>query len=144
MPRLGRWRCAAAHPIEQSDATCAARPISFRSITMLKRKVLITGAGSGLGRGLSICLAQEGHSIMATDIDLAGAQETVSQIKVLGGEAEPYSLDVTSEQDIQCLLRDRSEGRIDALINNAGLQHIAKVEEFPVAQWDLLVDVMLK
>lgn len=111
---------------------------------MLKRKVLITGAASGLGRGLSICLAQAGHAIMATDIDLEGAQETVSQIKASAGEAAAYSLDVTSEQDIRRLLVERSEARIEVLINNAGLQHVAKVEEFPVAKWDLLLDVMLK
>jgi 3-hydroxybutyrate dehydrogenase len=111
---------------------------------MLKRKILITGAGSGLGRGLSICLAQAGHSIMATDINLEGAQETASQIKALGGEAEAYALDVTSEQDIQRLLVERTDARIEVLINNAGLQHIAKVEEFSLAKWDLLLDVMLK
>jgi 3-hydroxybutyrate dehydrogenase len=111
---------------------------------MLKREVLITGAASGLGRGLSICLAQEGHSIMAADIKLEGAQETASQIKASGGEAEAYTLDVTSEQDIQRLLVERSEARIEVLINNAGLQHIAKVEEFSLVKWDLLLDVMLK
>src|SRR6266436_4345173 len=111
---------------------------------MLKRKVLITGAASGLGRGLSICLAQAGHSIMATDINLEGVQETASQIKASGGEAAAYSLDVTSEQDIQRLLAERSEARIEVLINNAGLQHVAKLEEFPLAKWDLLLDVMLK
>ncbi len=81
---------------------------------------------------------------MATDINLAGVQETVSQIKASGGEADAYAMDVTSEQDIQRLLVERSEARIEVLINNAGLQHIAKVEEFPLTKWDLLLDVMLK
>jgi 3-hydroxybutyrate dehydrogenase len=111
---------------------------------MLKRKVLITGAGSGLGRGLSVCLAQAGHSLMAADINLEGAQETVSQIEAAGGEAGAYALDVTSEQDIQRLLAEQSEAPIEVLINNAGLQHVAKVEEFPLAKWDLLLAVILK
>ena len=81
---------------------------------------------------------------MAADINLEGSRETVSQIKAAGGEAEAYSLDVTSEQDIQRLLAERSEARIEVLINNAGLQHVAKVEEFPITKWDLLLDVMLK
>jgi 3-hydroxybutyrate dehydrogenase len=111
---------------------------------MAKRIVLITGAGSGLGRGLSVCLAQAGHSIMATDIYLENAQGTVSQIKSSGGEAEAHRLDVTSEQDIECFVRDRREKPVDTLINSAGLQHVAKLEEFPVEKWDLLIDVMLK
>jgi 3-hydroxybutyrate dehydrogenase len=103
--------------------------------------ILITGAGSGLGRGLSISLAQQGHSILATDLHLEGARETVSQIQ---GNAEARALDVTSEQDIQRLLNDIGERRIDVLINNAGLQHVERVEEFPTAKWDLLMAVMLK
>jgi 3-hydroxybutyrate dehydrogenase len=111
---------------------------------MAKRNVLITGAGSGLGRGLTVCLAQAGHSIIATDIRLESAQETVSQIKSTGGEAEGHCLDVTSEQDIERFIRNRSEIPIGTLINNAGLQHVAKLEEFPIEKWDLLIDVMLK
>jgi 3-hydroxybutyrate dehydrogenase len=110
---------------------------------MPKRKVLITGAGSGLGRGLSVCLARAGLSIVATDIRLESAQETVSQIKSSGGEAEAHYLDVTSEQDIERFMRE-SEIPLDTLINNAGLQHVAKLEEFTVEKWDLLIDVMLK
>jgi 3-hydroxybutyrate dehydrogenase len=108
----------------------------------MKRNILITGAGSGLGRGLSLCLAQQGHSILATDINLAGAKETVAQIEAAGGKAAASALDVTSEEEIRRFLQNR--GQMDALINNAGLQHVAKVEEFPPAKWDLLLDVMLK
>ena len=110
---------------------------------MAKRKVLITGAGSGLGRGLSVCLAQAGHSIVATDIQLERALETVSQIKLSGGEAEAHRLDVTSEQDIKRFIQD-GEIPLDTLINNAGLQHVASLEEFPVEKWDQLINVMLK
>jgi 3-hydroxybutyrate dehydrogenase len=107
-----------------------------------KRNILITGAGSGLGRGLSLCLAQQGHSILATDINLGAAKETVAQIEAAGGKAAASALDVTSEEEIRRFFQNR--GRIDTLINNAGLQHVAKVEEFPLAKWDLLFDVMLK
>jgi 3-hydroxybutyrate dehydrogenase len=109
-----------------------------------KRNILITGAGSGLGRGLSLCLAQQGHSILATDVNLAGAKETVAQIEAAGGKAAASALDVTSEEEIQRFLQNRDRDQIDTLINNAGLQHVAKVEEFPPAKWDLLLDVMLK
>jgi 3-hydroxybutyrate dehydrogenase len=109
-----------------------------------KRNILITGTGSGLGRGLSLCLAQQGHSILATDINLAGAKETVAQIEAAGGKAAASALDVTSEEEIRRFLQNSGQQQIDTLINNAGLQHVAKVEEFPPAKWDLLLDVMLK
>jgi len=106
-----------------------------------RHTILITGAGSGLGRGLSIALARQGHSILATDLRLEGARETVSQI---GANAEAHALDVTSEQDIRRLLNEMGERWIDVLINNAGLQHVARVDEFPTAKWDLLTEVVLK
>jgi 3-hydroxybutyrate dehydrogenase len=109
-----------------------------------RRSVLITGAGSGLGRGLSLCLAQQGHSILVTDLQSDAARETVAQIEAAGGRAEACALDVTSEADIQRLFQESGRRRIEVLINNAGLQHVAKLEEFPAAKWDLLLDVMLK
>ena len=109
-----------------------------------KRNILITGAGSGLGQGLSLCLAQAGHSILATDLRMESVRETAAQIAAAGGQAQARALDVSSEENIQQLLRDIGPLRIDTLINNAGLQHVAKVEEFPVAKWDLLLDVMVK
>jgi 3-hydroxybutyrate dehydrogenase len=105
------------------------------------RQILITGAGSGLGRGMAVWLAEQGHAILATDRDLAGGQETVRLVTEAGGSAEAQALDVTSESEIAELTRGR---RIDVLINNAGLQHVAPIDEFPTAKWDLLMDVMMK
>ncbi len=109
-----------------------------------KRNVLITGAGSGVGRELALCLAEKGHSIIATDLRLEGARETVAEVERAGGQAEAYGLDVASEKDVERLWKDLSGRRIDVLINNAGLQHVASVEEFPTEQWTLLVDVLMK
>ena len=109
---------------------------------MTKCRILITGAGSGLGRGLGLCLAQHGHSIVATDLSLEGAQETAVRIQAAGGCAEAHKLDVTSEESIQAVLK--GAGRIDTLVNNAGLQCVARAEEFPVAKWDLLLSVMVR
>ena len=108
------------------------------------RNILITGAGSGLGRGLSLCLAQKGHSILATDLRLEAARETAAQINTAGGQAQAQALDVTSDDHIQRFMGGLAETRIDVLVNNAGLQHVASVEEFPAEKWDLLVNVMLK
>ena len=108
------------------------------------RTILITGAGSGLGRGLSLCFAQEGHSILATDLRLDAAQETAAQITAAGGHAQAHALDVTSEEQIQRFVSGLGGARIEVLVNNAGLQHVAGVEEFSVEKWDLLMNVLLK
>ena len=118
--------------------------LTFISMTNPKRNILITGAGGGLGRGLGLCLAQQGHTILATDLNLAGAAETAALVEKAGGKAEAHALDVTSEEGVQRLVQQIGDRRIDVLINNAGLQHVSRIEDFPTAKWDLLLNVMLK
>lgn len=112
--------------------------------TPTARTVLITGAGGGLGRGVALCLARQGHAILATDLRLETAEETVGLIRAEGGRAEAYTLDVASEGDVQRLLTDLGARPVDVLVNNAGLQFVAGVEAYPVEKWDLLLDVLLK
>src|SRR5712671_6751972 len=113
-------------------------------MTHPSRTILITGAGSGLGRGLSLCLAGEGHTILATDLRFDAARETVAQIETDDGRAQAHALDVTSEEQIQSFVSGLGDARIDVLVNNAGLQHVARVEEFSTEKWDLLVSVLLR
>lgn len=113
-------------------------------MTTLKRAILITGAGGGIGRGLSVAFAAQGHCIIATDLNLDAARATAAAVVQAGGQADAFALDVSSEADVQRLWRDLEGRRIDVLINNAGLQHISPIDEFPAVKWDLLVDVMLK
>ncbi len=118
------------------------RLTGLTQLYIMKQHILITGAGSGLGRGLALCLASEGHTMLATDLDLARAEETAAEIVAAGGTARALALDVTSEVDIGRVIG--AVGRVDVLVNNAGLQHVAKIEEFPPEKWTMLTDVMLK
>ena len=108
------------------------------------RTILITGAGSGLGRGLAQHLAQQGHSIIATDVQTEAAADTASQIQHAGGNAQSHALDVSSEADVQRFFSENSDVPIDVLINNAGLQRVARIEEYDIANWDLLCGVMVR
>ena len=108
------------------------------------RTILITGAGSGLGRGLSNCLARQGHHILATDLRLEVAQETAAHIEAAGGRAQAHALDVTSEESTGSYVAALGELPIDVLINNAGLQHVSGIEEFSIEKWELLTNVLLK
>jgi 3-hydroxybutyrate dehydrogenase len=108
-----------------------------------KKSVLITGAGSGIGRGLAQRLAAVGFRIIATDLNETSAQETVDLILATGGEAVGFQVDIAKQTDIEQLFKSPLCQKIDLLINNAGLQHVAKLEEFPQEKWDLMLKVML-
>jgi 3-hydroxybutyrate dehydrogenase len=109
---------------------------------MTARCILITGAGSGIGAGVAAELAAAGHHVVVTDVALAPAQTVVDEIKKAGGSAEALTLDVTSDASVAAALAAVSRP-VDVLVNNAGLQHVAPLEEFPMEKWDFLVQVML-
>lgn len=113
-------------------------------MTSPARTILITGAGGGLGRGIALYLARQGHSLLVTDLRLEAAQETVAQIAADGAFVDAYALDVTNAPSIERFLADLDGRPIDVLVNNAGLQHVAAAEDFPIEKWDLLIDVLLK
>jgi len=104
--------------------------------------ILVTGAGSGIGAGVAQALAETGRHLIVTDLSGDAAERTAATIAAAGGSAQALALDVTSDdsvaQAMAALVRP-----VDVLVNNAGLQHVAALEQFPMAQWDLLVQVML-
>ena len=109
---------------------------------MTARTILISGAGSGIGAGLAFELAAAGHHVIATDLDGAAAEATARDIAGRNGSAEGHALDVTSDESVAALMLSLAHP-VDVLVNNAGLQHVAALEDFPIAKWDLLVQVML-
>jgi 3-hydroxybutyrate dehydrogenase len=109
---------------------------------MTSRCILITGAGSGIGAGLATELAAAGHHVVVTDVALDAARGVADTIRAGGGSAEALPLDVTSDESVATALAGLSRP-VDVLVNNAGLQHVAPLEDFPIAKWDFLVQVML-
>jgi len=104
--------------------------------------ILITGAGSGIGAGIAKELAKAGHRIIATDLDAAAARKVADEIRGAGGSADAIALDVTSEASVDALMQ-ALQCPVEVLVNNAGLQFVSRLEDFPVEKWALLVDVML-
>jgi 3-hydroxybutyrate dehydrogenase len=106
------------------------------------RSILVTGSGSGIGAGIATGLAAAGHHLVVTDMALAPAEAVARAIRDAGGSAEALALDVTSDGSVAAALASASRP-VDVLVNNAGLQHVAPLEEFPMEKWDFLMQVML-
>jgi 3-hydroxybutyrate dehydrogenase len=103
---------------------------------------LITGAASGIGAGIATEMADAGRHVIVSDLNLEAAEAVAAAIRANGGSAEAVALDVTSQDSIDAALAAVSRP-IDVLVNNAGLQHVSPLEEFPIEKWDFLVQVML-
>ena len=104
--------------------------------------LLITGAASGIGAGIAAQLAEAGRHVIVSDLNLDAAETVATQIRAAGGSAEAVALDVTSQDSIDAALAAVSRP-VDVLVNNAGLQHVSPLEDFPIEKWDFLVQVML-
>lgn len=106
------------------------------------RTILVTGAASGIGAGIARELAAAGHHLVISDLSAEAACEVAAAIVADGGSAEAVPLDVTSDASVAEALAMVSRP-VDVLVNNAGLQHVSPLEEFPLDRWDFLVQVML-
>ena len=86
--------------------------------------VLVTGAGSGIGRATALVFAREGAKVVVSDIVVEGGEETVQQIKAAGGEAIFVKADVSKAADVEALITQTVEtyGRLDCAFNNAGIE----------------------
>lgn len=112
------------------------------SIVKNYKHILVTGAGSGIGKGIAQFLAASGHQIVVSDVNFHHAQVVTNEIEQLGGRAQAVTLDVTKESDIDLLVENLSQP-VDVLINNAGIQHVESLESFPMHEWNRLIQVML-
>jgi 3-hydroxybutyrate dehydrogenase len=106
------------------------------------KHILITGAGSGIGAGIALELARQGHEILVSDLSEEAAGRIAESIRSEGGRAEAVRLDVTCEASVDALI-GQLQRPVDVLVNNAGLQHVEALDTFPMEKWELLVQVML-
>ncbi|MGX6444459.1 3-hydroxybutyrate dehydrogenase [Neobacillus sp. K501] len=113
---------------------------------MLKEKVaFITGSASGIGLEMAKTFAQEGAKVVISDLNKEKCHQVASELKKQGFGTLAAPCDVTDEEAYKNSidLAYQTFGRIDILINNAGLQFVAQIEEFPTEKFELLIKVML-
>jgi len=108
--------------------------------------VLVTGAGRGIGRALAVGFARAGASVAANDLAPGGLDKTIEAIRSEGGTAEAYVADVANKMQVQLMVEEVREafGRIDILINNAGVEPHASLLELDEYDWDRTLAVNLK
>ncbi len=102
-----------------------------------KTGVLITGAGSGIGRAASLAFAEEGAAIAAADLRLEAAQATASAVEECGRKAVALQVDVTQPDSVRAMVERAVAGlgSLDVLINSAGVREIVPFLELPAEEW---------
>jgi NAD(P)-dependent dehydrogenase (short-subunit alcohol dehydrogenase family) len=107
---------------------------------------LITGAASGMGRSEATIFAGEGARVVVADLLEAEGQQVVADIKAAGGVARFVKLDVTSEADWReaVTTTESSFGKLDVLVNNAGISGSSDPDTMSTAAWDTIMNVNAK
>ena len=107
---------------------------------------IVTGAGRGIGRATALELARMGADIAIAEMDRTGAERTAGEVTALGRRTLVVSTDVTSQKDLAAMAeRTRADlGRIDVLINNAGVYRAAATLDVTEEHWDAIMNVNAK
>lgn len=105
--------------------------------------IVITGGGSGIGRQTAIEFAKEGGVVAVSDIDAKAADRTVEEISKAGGRAYAFPLDTTDPKAVPATLDqiERRLGRLDVLVNSAGIREIKPVIELSHEEWSRVINV---
>ena len=107
---------------------------------------IITGAGQGIGRATALKFAAVGARVAVCDINLDSVNETVLEIAANGGEAAAFRIDVTDKETITKMVEGVMSkwGRVDTLVNNAGIVQDAQFKKMTDEQFERVIDVNLK
>ncbi len=113
---------------------------------LLKKVCLITGAAQGIGLATALKFAAEGATVIICDIKQAGVDEAVAQCRALGASAAGLLVDVTQRATVDAAVAQviAQFGRIDVLVNNAGITQDARLQKMTLEQFDRVIDANLR
>lgn len=111
-----------------------------------KKVAIITGAGSGIGRGIALRFSQEGARVVCADWNLESAQETAEMIKKQKAEGLAIKVDVSQEEEVKTMVAEaiRRFGALDILVNNAGIYLPDTADSATADSWSKQMDIDLK
>jgi NAD(P)-dependent dehydrogenase (short-subunit alcohol dehydrogenase family) len=115
-------------------------------VRLAGKTAIVTGAAAGNGRAIAVRFAEEGANIVVADVAEAGARETARIVEELGRTAIVTSTDVSQKRDVEGMLNQAVDafGKVDVLVNNAGIETRGSFLELLEDEWDRVLDVNLK
>ncbi|HEV7974168.1 SDR family oxidoreductase [Amycolatopsis sp.] len=112
----------------------------------MDKVVLITGASSGIGWATAKLLATAGHRVVLGARRIERLEKLAAEIRADGGEVDFRALDVTDAADVRSFVESAREkyGRVDVIVNNAGVMPLSKLEALKVDEWNRMIDVNVR
>lgn len=106
---------------------------------------IVTGGASGIGKAIAFAMAEAGAHVVIADLNKQVGEEIAKALTLSGATALFQKMDVSKWKDAKRCVDATVDrlGQIDIVVNNAGLQHVAPIQDFPEEKWDLLIGVML-
>ncbi|MDX1567088.1 MAG: SDR family oxidoreductase [Longimicrobiales bacterium] len=132
-------------PSNSTPAGSAGASSPFRDDCLEGKVALVTGGGTGIGRGISLTLARHGAKIVLASRDRDHLDPTAEEVRELGSEALVVELDVRDRETVAAAVdRTREEmGAVDILVNNAAGNFLVRAEELSEGGWRAVVDIVL-
>lgn len=110
------------------------------------KSIIITGASSGIGEATAKMLAEQGAKLMLAARRADKLDKLVAEIKAAGGTAAYQVVDVTKQSQVQALAEEtlKQYGKIDVMVNNAGIMPLSRLDQLLVEEWDRTIDINIK
>ena len=133
--------------VSEPKVVLEVRPMPERRGELAGKAAIVTGSTSGIGHGIARAFAEAGMNVMLNGLGNPGdIDKTRAELAEAFGIKAAYSAaDMSKPDDIVRMVEDarRAFGKVDVLVNNAGIQHVEAIETFPVAKWDALIAIDL-